>query len=78
MTSARLKTSDYNLFGSNIQRTTINWENVEYITELIEVRKEPYESRKSVGTTIHFVSGQMISVADEYQLVKHEMLWGKG
>jgi|13_taG_2_1085334.scaffolds.fasta_scaffold01096_31 hypothetical protein len=78
MSSERLKTSEYIVFGSISKRININWENVEYVTELLEVKKGSHVSTNPVGTTIHFVSGQMISVADEYQLVKHEMLCVKG
>tara|TARA_Y100000592_G_C5459072_1_gene312982 strand:- start:581 stop:811 length:231 start_codon:yes stop_codon:yes gene_type:complete len=76
MTLARLKTSEYNVFGSSFQTIVVNWDNVEYITELFEARKD--KTKKQVGTTIHFSSGQMISVSTVFRNVKHDMLWGKG
>ena len=76
MSYSRLKTSDFNVFGSSSQSITVNWDNVEYITELFEVRND--KTSKCIGTTIHFSSGQMISVSTEFVHVKNNMLREKG
>ena len=79
MSSVKLHTSDYMMFGSfgtRGNKITVSWNQVEYITELFEVKKD--KTRKAVGTTIHFTSGQMVSVSAEYRLVRNDMLFGKG
>lgn len=75
MAPARLNTSNYKMFGTRGQSITVNWDRVEYITELFEINKD--KTRKAVGTTIHFQSGQMTSVETEYRLVKKDMTFGR-
>ena len=69
MTSAKLHTSTYKMYGSS-NWITVNWNHVEYITQL-KLEGEV------VGTKIYFNSGNSVTVKDEFKYVENDMKFGK-
>ena len=69
MASARkLHTSRYKLHSSS-NWITINWNYVEYITQF-KLKGEV------IGTTIHFNSGNSVSIEEGFSSVEHDMKFG--